>query len=140
MNFTTAKNYMANTVFAGVTGIRSAFPREPDTLGPTPCAVVGQIQSTNVEPGNKERIEFTMPVIVYVARVSSDDRTIQINDDLVDAIIIASRAHYSLGGAVEQVIWSAVDTDLWLKVGKEAYSAAKFTFKGYAWENTAYTP
>lgn len=100
-----------------VTAIRSRFVRLPESITAAPAVVIGQYTWTQT-PGNREMTVWNFPLDLYVARSSTDDRTIAAADAIVDELrdALSKGITLSVPDTVQSVVRSGRATD-WPNIG-----------------------
>jgi hypothetical protein len=103
---------------AGVSGIRGASVRMPDSIPASPWFVLAPHTAT-LTPGQRERTVFTIPLRLYIERQATDDQTIQTGDDLIDLTVQAFSQGITLAtvtGTTELRL-DGWDADNWITLG-----------------------
>lgn len=119
-------NQIANAIgaqYAAIAGMSGVSARPVDKIPATPFTVVGGPAGRIDQPGSWERTYWTVPVRVFVARVSADDLTQADVSDMLDLILVALRAGITLGALVSQSVITTFDTDRFYTIGGEDYQA-----------------
>jgi len=126
---------------AGASGMRGCAPTDPDTIPGTPYGAVG-LPKVHVESGAWERITYTWPIRLFVARVADGPRTVVSVYDLIDAIIVAFRTGISGGLSASGVLQTLIETgdaDRFYDVGGETYQAFDMVVTTTVGRSTTYT-
>lgn len=109
-------------------GVRSHYPQHPDTVGATPCVVIGMAKGTT-RTGSQQRTQIEVPVRIYLERISDDARVAADVSPWVNAVIAALAP---INSAQSTGLWAVItgidwDTDKYYAVGGSAYAAIDFT-------------
>lgn len=126
MNITTIRTN-ADTVLGTVSGIRSHYPRHPDTVAALPATVVLTPRATRIEPGPRRITYLDVPFRLYVGRSADEARNVKVADDLIEAIITAFETvdYSSLSGAVT-LAYVREYSEAFYEIGGEQLQAIDF--------------
>jgi hypothetical protein len=126
---------------AGASGMRGCASADLDTIPGTPYGAVG-LPKVRVDQGAWERVTYTWPVRLFVARVSDGPRTTVAVYDLIDAVVVAFRTGISGGLSASGVLETLIETgdaDKFYDVGGETYQALDMTVTTTVGRSTTYT-
>jgi len=129
------------TTVAGASGMRGCASADLDTVPGTPYGSVG-LPKVSVEQGAWERVTYTWPVRIFVARVADGPRTTTEVYGLVDAIIVAFRSGIAGGLSASGVLMTLIETgdmDRFYSVGGEDYQAFDLALTTTVGRGTTYT-
>lgn len=85
-------------IVAAVPGVSEARAYPPDTVGVMPLAYLGDALAMVTEGMSQEVCDWTLPLTLVVQRVVDYGGEMAAAEALLDAVLAAVRADYTLGG------------------------------------------
>lgn len=113
---------------SGVKGVRVFHQYLPQSITAQPALVLGQVTWTTTAGAGREHTVWSIPLELYVARASTDERTIATSDELIDELRVAYTQGVTLSsvsGVQQSMVLGGRSND-WVDIGGMTFLLTTF--------------